>query len=107
MDFLQEGGRIRCDRTRRLLDLGRMDALARWDRKTELHTSRRFSKARMIIETTLGQLVGRFHIERTWARDLWLLSHRVIRKVLGYTVAVWINRNLGRDPLDLAGLVSS
>jgi hypothetical protein len=59
-----------------------------------------------MIETTFGQLAGRFHIERTWARDLWHLSHRVIRKVLGHTVAVWINLTLGRDPLDFAGLVT-
>ena len=41
-----------------------------------------------------------------WARDLWHLSHRVIRKVLGHTVAVWINLSLGRRPLDFDGLAA-
>ncbi|MDB5307185.1 MAG: hypothetical protein JWO38_1387 [Gemmataceae bacterium] len=41
------------------------------------------------------QLAERFHVKRTWGRDLWHLSHRVIRKVLGHTVAVWINLTLG------------
>jgi hypothetical protein len=68
--------------------------------------SRRLSRVRWVIETVFGQLAGRFRMKRTWARDLWHLSHRVIRKVLGHTVAVWINRSLGRRPLDFDGLAT-
>lgn len=68
--------------------------------------SRRLSRARWVIETVFGQLAERFRVKRTWARDLWHLSHRVIRKVLGHTVAVWINRSLGRRPLDFDGLAA-
>src|SRR5688572_15889055 len=56
--------------------------------------SRRLGRARWVIETAFGQLAERFHVKRTWARDLWHLSHRVIRKVLGHTVAVWMNISL-------------
>lgn len=68
--------------------------------------SRRLSRARWAVETVFGQLAGRFRAERTWARDLWHLSHRVIRKGLGHTVAVWINRALGRRLLDFDGLAA-
>jgi hypothetical protein len=68
--------------------------------------SRRLVRVRRVIETAFGQLAERFHIKRTWARDLWHLSHRVIRKVLGHTVAVWINLSLGRPPLDFDGLAA-
>jgi hypothetical protein len=68
--------------------------------------SRRLSRMRWVIETAFGQLAERFRVKRTWARDLWHLSHRVIRKVLGHTVAVWINVSLGRKPLDFDGLAA-
>ena len=65
----------------------------------------RLSRIRRIIETSLGELVERFHIKRSWARDLWHLTHRLVRKVLSYTVGVWLNAQLGRPLLQLAGLV--
>ena len=68
--------------------------------------SRRLSRLRWVIETAFGQLAERFRVKRTWARDLWHLSHRVIRKVLGHTVAVWINLSVGRRPLDFDGLAA-
>jgi hypothetical protein len=68
--------------------------------------SRRLSRVRRIIETTFGQLAERFRIKRTWARDLWHLSHRVTRKVLSHTVAVWVNRTHGRPALDFDGLAA-
>jgi hypothetical protein len=43
------------------------------------------------IETVNGQLADRYHGKRTWARDLWHLCHRVIRKVLSHTVVCWLN----------------
>jgi hypothetical protein len=58
------------------------------------------------IETVNGQLADRYHVKRSWARDLWHLCHRVIRKVLSHTVSCWINLRLGRRPLDFAGLLT-
>jgi hypothetical protein len=68
--------------------------------------SRRLARARWIIATALGQLAERYHIKRTWARDLWHRSHRVIRQVLSHTVAVWINLTHHRPALDFDGLVA-
>jgi hypothetical protein len=62
-------------------------------------------RIRRIVETTIGELVERYHIKRTWARDLWHLCHRLIRKLLSHTVGVWLNAQLGRPLLQLAGLV--
>ena len=41
------------------------------------------------IETVFGQLVERFHAKRIWARDLWHLTSRWMRKFLSHTVAVF------------------
>jgi Transposase DDE domain len=59
-----------------------------------------------LIETVNGQLAGRFHVKRTWAKDLWHLSSRVLRKILSHTVAAWMNVRQGHRPLDFASLVS-
>lgn len=37
--------------------------------------------------------------------DLWHFQHRLIRKVLAHTVGVFLNLQLGRQPLDLDGLL--
>lgn len=65
----------------------------------------RLSRLRRIIETSIGELVERFHIKRSWARDVWHLTHRLTRKLLSHTVGVWLNAQLGRPLLQLAGLV--
>lgn len=41
------------------------------------------------IETVFGQLVGRFHAKQVWARDVWHLSSRWLRKILSHTFAVY------------------
>jgi Transposase DDE domain len=41
------------------------------------------------IETVFGQLVQRFHAKRVWARDLWHLTSRWMRKFLSHTLAVF------------------
>ena len=41
------------------------------------------------IETVFGQLVERFHAKRVWARDLWHLTSRWMRKFLSHTLAVF------------------
>jgi Transposase DDE domain len=67
--------------------------------------SRRLARVRWVIETAFGQLAERFRLKRTWARDLWHLSHRVIRKVLSHTAAIRINLAAGRTALNFDGLV--
>jgi len=53
--------------------------------------SKWLTQKRQRIETVTGQLVGRYHAKRTWARDLWQLLSRIFRKVLSHTVAVFIS----------------
>ena len=60
---------------------------------------------RRLVETVIGQLSERFHIEKVRARDTWHLTCRVARKILAHTVAIFINRQLGRAPLQFEGLV--
>ena len=43
------------------------------------------------VETVGAHLVERFSIARTRAHDLWHYCHRLIRKVLAHTVAVFLN----------------
>ena len=46
-------------------------------------------------------------VDAVAARDVWHLSHRVIRKVLSHTVAVWINVAVLRNrPLDFDSLIT-
>ena len=62
---------------------------------------------RKLVETVGSHLTERFGIHRTRAHDLWHYQHRLIRKILAHTVAVFLNLQLGRPPLDLDGLVAS
>lgn len=50
--------------------------------------SSRLSRIRYRLETMNGQLAERHHVKRTWARDLWHLCHRIVRKILSHTVMV-------------------
>jgi len=61
---------------------------------------------RRLVETVIGQLVDRFNIEKVWARDLWHLTNRFVRKLLSHTVGVFLNRLLGRESLQFDGLIS-
>ncbi|MDX2229443.1 MAG: IS982 family transposase [Leptolyngbyaceae cyanobacterium bins.349] len=63
-------------------------------------------RVRRLVETVIGQLVGRFSIEHVWARDLWHLTTRLNRKLLAHTVCRWLNR-FHPNPLCFADLVSS
>lgn len=63
-------------------------------------------KLRKRIETTFGQLVERFDCRRLKVRDLWHLEHRLVRKILSHTLAVWLNVRAGREPLRLEALVA-
>jgi Transposase DDE domain len=63
-------------------------------------------RTRRLIETVIGQLVGRFSIEKVWARDLWHLTSRLNRKLLAHTVCLWLNRH-APEPLQFELLVSA
>ncbi len=52
--------------------------------------SGRLASVRYRIEAVNGQLTERYAIKRTWAKDLWRLCHRVLRKVLRHTVMAWL-----------------
>jgi Transposase DDE domain len=49
----------------------------------------RWTYLRYRIETVFGQLVERFQAKRVWARDLWHLTSRWMRKFLSHTLAVF------------------
>lgn len=68
--------------------------------------SRRLSAVRYRIEAVNGQLAERYNIKRTWAKDLWHLCHRVIRKVLSHTVAIVLNVRQGHSPLQFDRLAA-
>ncbi len=68
--------------------------------------SRQLSRIRYRIDTVFGQLVDRCLVKRVWARDLWHLCNRLLRKVLMHTLAIRLNLDFGNPPLHLAQLVS-
>ena len=68
--------------------------------------SARLSAVRYRIETSTGQLAERYGIKRTWAKDLWHLCHRVIRKVLSHTALALINFRAGYRPMQLDALAA-
>lgn len=65
------------------------------------------NKTRRIIETVIGQLTERFHIEKVRARDLWHLTNRIGRKLLSHTVAHVIARIQGIPGLRLDNLITA
>jgi hypothetical protein len=62
---------------------------------------------RRLIETVIGQLSERFHIEKVRAKDLWHQASRFWRKLLAHTVCVKINLIQGNEPLQLDKLIGS
>ena len=73
--------------------------------KIDKTTAKFFRKTRKIIETVGSHLTERFNLNKIRVRDLWHFQARLIRKILAHTVAVFLNLQLGRKPLDLDGLV--
>ena len=63
------------------------------------------SRLRYRIDTVFSQLTGRYSIKRIWAKDLWHLASRLLRKVLSHTVAFLLNHRMGNPPLQLAKLL--
>ena len=59
------------------------------------------------IETVFGQLVERFNAKRVWARDLWHLTSRWMRKFLSHTLAVYFCSLADISYFSFAKLVSA
>jgi IS5 family transposase len=70
-----------------------------------LQTIRTLTSKRRLIETVAGQLEQRFGIKTTFARDLWHLMNRIIRKILSHTIGVLLNAKVNSQPLKLRLLV--
>jgi len=63
------------------------------------------SRLRYRIDTVFSQLTERYSVKKVWARDLWHLASRLLRKVLSHTVAILLNHRLGNPPLQLSKLL--
>jgi Transposase DDE domain len=63
------------------------------------------SRFRYRIDTVFSQLTQRYSIKRVWARDMWHLTSRLLRKVLSHTVAFVLNHQMGNPPLQLSKLL--
>jgi hypothetical protein len=61
---------------------------------------------RRLVETVIGQLTERFHIEKIRARDLWHEFSRFWRKLLAHTVCVKLCIGGGHEPLQFERLIS-
>jgi Transposase DDE domain len=62
---------------------------------------------RRIVETMIGQLVDRFHIQSIKAKDLWHLSAKVGRKILAHTICFMFNAIVNPErPLALELLIN-
>ena len=61
--------------------------------------SSQWASIRYRIETVGSQLAVRYHIKQTWARDLWHLVHRMIRKILSHTVMICLDVQETNPPL--------
>ena len=68
--------------------------------------SRRIGRTRWRIETVAAQFVARYHLKRTWARDAWHLTSRLLRKILSHTIAVRLCLERGLPPLSFAKLLA-
>lgn len=67
--------------------------------------SRVLGRVRWRIETVASQFVERYHLKRTWARDAWHLTSRVLRKTLSHTIAIFLCLQCGHSPLAFDRLV--
>ena len=64
------------------------------------------SRFRYRIETVFGQLVDRYRIKRMWAKDMWHLNNRLLRKVISHTIAFILNQAQGNPPLQISKLLN-
>lgn len=69
------------------------------------HRSHLINHFRYIIETVFSQLTERYQIKKVWARDMWHLQSRLLRKILSHTLCFRLNQAQGNSPLQFAKLV--
>jgi hypothetical protein len=74
--------------------------------KREKHSWPRYlTHIRYQIETVFGQLVERYHSKQVWARDLWHLTSRWMRKLLSHVLAVYFCARTDGSYLSFAKLI--
>ena len=78
-----------------------------WSKKRDPAPQRSalLSRLRYRIDTVFSQLAGRYSIKKVWAKDLWHLASRLLRKVLSHTIAFLLNHQVGNQPLQLSRLL--
>lgn len=82
-------------------------APVRTNKKREVHPWPRWlTNTRRRIETVISQMVERYGAKRVRARDLWHLTSRWFRKVLGHTLCVCLCQRAGLPPLRFSELVT-
>lgn len=64
-------------------------------------------KTRRKVETVIGQLTERLHLNKVRARDLWHLSSRIARKILTHTLAAFLRHRGGPECLDFDHLIAT
>lgn len=80
----------------------------RTNKKREVHPWPQWlTSVRRRIETVISQMVERYRAKRVRARDLWHLTSRWMRKILGHTVCVWLCQQEGLAPLRFSELVTA
>jgi Transposase DDE domain len=93
--------------TEELADMG-VELLAPYFSKKRDPTPRKsafLSRLRYRIDTVFSQLTERYSVKKVWARDMWHLASRLVRKVLSHTVAFLLNHQMGNPPLQLSKLL--
>jgi hypothetical protein len=60
---------------------------------------------RRLVETVIGQLSERFHMEKVRAKDLWHQASRFGRKLLAHTLCIKVNLSIGNEPLQFENLL--
>jgi len=68
--------------------------------------SARIGGVRRHIETVFSQMCERYTFKRVWARDLWHVGSRMLRKVLSHTLCFVLNQTQEHSPLRLARLLT-
>lgn len=58
------------------------------------------------VETVFSQWAHYFQIKKIWARDLWHLTSRILRKILAHTYSVIFCLKQGLGPLDFSKLLA-
>ena len=64
-------------------------------------------QTRRRIETVLSQLTECYHAKRMWARDVWHLTARWLRKLVSHTMALLLCQRSGLSALAFAKLITA